>query len=291
LIIPHSYGNYEKKGENMGDLIQTVKEGEVQQTQKKTTTKSSGSELGKDAFLQLLTTQMKYQDPLNPNTDTEYISQLATFSQLEQMQNIGTLTSNSQAFGLVGKNVIVKAQNETGETSFINGKVDFVNMAGGKAQLSINGKLYAVDQLDSVIDDMYVIQQGLPGIDQSVKLDYDGSNPKDVTFDVNMGKGQTVADDVAIAINDTILDSDLVSVTNGKVTIDKSAFKDLADGIYKVTVGFNDSLLTTVKGKVTLQIKNSTASNGDDSGSSDGSGSNDPTNGTGDGTTDGSPTV
>jgi flagellar basal-body rod modification protein FlgD len=241
----------------MSDLVQSVKNGEVQQTKSTTTTKkSTNNELGKDAFLQLLTTQMKYQDPLNPNTDTEYISQLATFSQLEQLQNLSTAASNSQAFSLVGKNVIVKAENTSGDTTYINGRVDFVNMSGSKAQLSINGSLYGIDQLDSVIDDTYLTEQGLPGVSSTVALKYDATNPKDLTFDVNLGSGKTVADKVAVAINDQIVDSSLVSVSGNKVTIKASALSNLDNGNYKVTVAFNDSQYTTIKDKVTLQVQN-----------------------------------
>ncbi|MFT4146773.1 MAG: flagellar hook capping FlgD N-terminal domain-containing protein, partial [Mobilitalea sp.] len=147
----------------MSDLVKNVTDGVIEQT-KTSTAKSSNNELGKDAFLKLLTTQMKYQDPLNPNTDTEYIAQLATFSQLEQLQNLGTVTTNSQAFGLVGKSVIVKTESASGNTTYVTGRVDFVNMSGSKAQLSINGSLYSIDKLDSVIDDTYIIEKGLPGI-------------------------------------------------------------------------------------------------------------------------------
>ena len=44
------------------------------------------SELGKDEFLKLLVTQLQNQDPLNPQDDTQFISQLAQFSALEQIQ-------------------------------------------------------------------------------------------------------------------------------------------------------------------------------------------------------------
>ena len=44
--------------------------------------KQAGGTLDKDAFLKLLVTQMKYQDPLEPTDNTEYVSQLATFSEL-----------------------------------------------------------------------------------------------------------------------------------------------------------------------------------------------------------------
>ena len=46
------------------------------------------SELGKDEFLKLLVTQLQNQDPLNPQDDTQFISQLAQFSALEQMTNM-----------------------------------------------------------------------------------------------------------------------------------------------------------------------------------------------------------
>ena len=46
----------------------------------------SAKNLGKDEFLNLLVTQLQYQDPLNPSSDTEFIAQMAQFSSLEQMQ-------------------------------------------------------------------------------------------------------------------------------------------------------------------------------------------------------------
>ena len=48
----------------------------------------AGDDLGKDAFLQLLVTQLRYQDPLNPQDNSEYIAELANFSSLEQMTNV-----------------------------------------------------------------------------------------------------------------------------------------------------------------------------------------------------------
>jgi flagellar basal-body rod modification protein FlgD len=46
--------------------------------------------LGKEDFLRLFTTQLRYQNPINPMDSTEFTSQLAQFSSLEQLFNIGS---------------------------------------------------------------------------------------------------------------------------------------------------------------------------------------------------------
>lgn len=51
-------------------------------------TVNKNGDLGKDAFIQLLVTQLQNQDPLDPVDDKEFISQMAQFSALEQMQNL-----------------------------------------------------------------------------------------------------------------------------------------------------------------------------------------------------------
>ncbi|MCY8455055.1 flagellar hook assembly protein FlgD, partial [Bacillus spizizenii] len=56
--------------------------------EKTSTVKTSNSSLGKDEFLKILMTQVQNQDPLNPVDDKEFISQMATFSSLEQMMNM-----------------------------------------------------------------------------------------------------------------------------------------------------------------------------------------------------------
>ena len=70
----------------------------------------AGDDLGKDAFLQLLVTQLRYQDPLNPQDNSEYIAELANFSSLEQMTNVvkyledlGKVVNNIDTSVLVGQ--------------------------------------------------------------------------------------------------------------------------------------------------------------------------------------------
>jgi flagellar basal-body rod modification protein FlgD len=76
---------------------------------------SNTQTMGKDDFLKLLVTQLQNQDPLNPTDSTEFVSQLAQFSSLEQLSSVNDnlklvqlfdqSINNSQAVTFVGKTV------------------------------------------------------------------------------------------------------------------------------------------------------------------------------------------
>lgn len=116
----------------------------------------SSNTLDKDAFLQLLVAQMKYQDPLEPTSNTEYISQYATFSELEQMQNMSASMDLFRASSLVGQTVLLKVTDSEGRETTVQGNVDYVVYERNKAYLSVNGDLYSMDDLDTVADPTYL---------------------------------------------------------------------------------------------------------------------------------------
>lgn len=254
----------------MSELIQSVTNGIVQNTARDVKEASSGNALGKDAFLQLLCAQLQYQDPLNPQTDTEFVAQLAQYSQLEELQNLTATNENAQALGLVGKNVVLQATGSTSGTVYFSGTVDYVTYVSGEAKLSVNDKLYSLDDLYSVIDETYLIKQGLPGIDKEVTAEFDHENPSDITFEVNLGKEDTVATQVAVILNGSVVDSSLVTLNGSKVTISKDAFKDLEDGTYTPAIVFNDYYYTTVTDMVKITVKNAGTTGSNDTASGSG---------------------
>jgi flagellar basal-body rod modification protein FlgD len=108
---------------------------------------SSG--LDKEDFLKLLVAQLKYQDPLNPTDSTEYVSQLAQFSTLEQMSNLNTTLSTIQALGMIGRDVTATVTGSSGTTSTLEGTVKAVTFNGGEAYLDINGTSVAMADITS----------------------------------------------------------------------------------------------------------------------------------------------
>lgn len=60
--------------------------------------KKAKDPLGRDAFLSLLVTQLQHQDPTQPMDNSQFIAQLATFSSLEQLQQVNTTLSSIASF-------------------------------------------------------------------------------------------------------------------------------------------------------------------------------------------------
>lgn len=141
----------------LGGITAPVKDGKLEYdyTDKKSESKATGSELGYDQFLQLLCAEMQYQDPLEPTSNTDYVAQLATFSQLEaSLAQTETLQSD-MANNLVGKEVIMKVEDQNGNKTYVEGTVDYVMYQDGEIYLSINNGLYPLADLDTVADSKY----------------------------------------------------------------------------------------------------------------------------------------
>ena len=122
---------------------------------KNTNTNIGKSTLGYDEFLKLLTAEMQYQDPLEPTSNTDYVAQMATFSQLEatlsMKESLTTSSDNtikSMANQLVGQEVVV--EDDESKTGYADGMVDYVMYEDGEIYISVNDKLYSIDKLDTI---------------------------------------------------------------------------------------------------------------------------------------------
>lgn len=107
-----------------------------------TPTTTGTSALGKDDFLKLMVAQLKRQDPMNPVDDSQFLAQMAQFTSLEQLTNLGQTASTqlgataaSQALSLVGRTVTYTAADKTVRT----GVVESVTFDGGVPTLTVSG--------------------------------------------------------------------------------------------------------------------------------------------------------
>lgn len=102
---------------------------------------SSASASGLDftSLLQIILTQLQYQDPLKPMDNFEFVSQLAQFTQIEQgqtettdLQTVATSQSTLEATSILGKTVDV-----TTSTATLTGTVSAVTFSSGTPQITI----------------------------------------------------------------------------------------------------------------------------------------------------------
>lgn len=109
-------------------------------------------ELDKDAFLQLLVAQLKYQDPLEPSSSDEFIATSAQFTVVEKLDELTTqgansalITSLATAGNLIGREITAIAGD--GE---ISGSVLRSELNGGQVLLVTTGGSVPLDQVTSV---------------------------------------------------------------------------------------------------------------------------------------------
>lgn len=194
----------------------------VQQTAKTETKKSTGeNSLDKDAFLQLLVAEMKYQDPLEAsNNSTEYISQLATFSELEGMQNLQTTAEDMKASDMIGKSVILNV-----DDNLITGQVDYLQFEDGKTKICVNGSYYDMEDVYQVIDngylsaytkakDLVAAVKDLPEVDYVTEKDLESIKEiKDVYESMSQYEVSFVAEQVCTSIEGYIAKYDQMTAT------------------------------------------------------------------------------
>lgn len=115
-----------------------------QQEALKSKTEGSSNELNQDMFLKLMLEQLKYQDPLNPMSNQDFLAQQAQFTQLEQLQKLNeNITSNNsltQGMDLIGKEVTLIDPDDPKNT--ITGVVEEAVFYQNGCAVKIDGKEY-----------------------------------------------------------------------------------------------------------------------------------------------------
>jgi flagellar basal-body rod modification protein FlgD len=106
--------------------------------------------LNQDDFLKLLVAQLQAQDPMNPESDTEFVSQMANFTTLEQskemttdIQQLGSQQQLQQANDLIGRTVTLG----NADGSLTSGTVTGILVQSGVPSLIVNGQAYDMSTL------------------------------------------------------------------------------------------------------------------------------------------------
>lgn len=108
------------------------------------------AELGKDEFMNILVAQLRFQNPLRPMDDREFISQMAQFSALEQMQNLNREFTNVKALDLIGSFVSARIDREGQEPELIHGLAESVTFTDGRTHVIVGGQSVALEDIMSV---------------------------------------------------------------------------------------------------------------------------------------------
>ena len=139
-------------------------------TQSNTTDRKTSSKNDSSMFLNLMLQQLKNQDPTQPTDNTEWLSQLAQYSSLEQMTQMNTGLTNcmnyisamyndmsmnaeiTQTLSMVGKEVTITVPDEkdSSKTTEVTGKVTEANFKDCTGKVKVNGEYYSISNITSI---------------------------------------------------------------------------------------------------------------------------------------------
>jgi flagellar basal-body rod modification protein FlgD len=102
--------------------------------------------LDPSTFLSLLVDELKYQNPLDPTSSSDFMSQIAQLSQVEQLQSVSSASQMDEAAGLIGKTV--SANDESGDT--ISGVVTGVTNGSSGPLLNVGNNTVSLSDVQQI---------------------------------------------------------------------------------------------------------------------------------------------
>lgn len=151
----------------------------------------SADQMDMNDFMNLLVAQMTNQDMMNPESNTEFIAQMAQFSTLEGMKTVQEYQLSNYAVSYTGKEVTIANVNETtGALDTIKGVVEKVTFYDGQPQVVVNGNSYPLhtimevntpDTAEQTSGSALNLVANYIGKTVTVTDTSDSKNPKDIT--------------------------------------------------------------------------------------------------------------
>ncbi len=219
---------------NNDRLAMTVEEAQKQmESSRKKKSAAPTNELGRDAFLQLLMTEMQYQDPLNPMDNTEYVAQLAQFSALEQMTNLYKSNAYTQGIAMIGKNVTATVYDtDNQEYNYVDGVVEGITVKNSNVYLKVDGVDVPIEKVTSTKDlnvsDTNAIQETSQALNlvgktiQSLIALQDGSNIKYEYVEGKVDRVKVVDGRAMLVVgNREIYPSEISTVSDNSILLGK----------------------------------------------------------------------
>ncbi len=111
---------------------------------------NKSSDLGIEDFFSLMIAELKNQDFTNPMDSSQYVTQLAQFATMQQMQNLAYYSKSNYVMGLVGKDVTVASLSFGGKVNSQSGTVEKITLSGEDFEIYVNGTPYSLSQIMSV---------------------------------------------------------------------------------------------------------------------------------------------